>query len=165
MLFFLMLCEETACLLLWDCADGQSACIFWECWLKLFQVHCRNLHFSPLLRYSSEHRLELLLCFAGWVDELGQGHAYIYTMRLWWPSWQMVITFEPLTLETCNWYWQKALVILNNFYSRHFSPICSRNRARDMFTFILCAYFGHFENGRHVRQRSNPRWVNIQICS
>ena len=95
----------------------------------------------------------------------GQEQYYIGNMRLWRPSRKMAVTFEPLTLESCNWHWQKALMILNNFYSRHFSPICSRNRARDIFTFILCAYGGHFENGRHVRQRSNPRWVHIQICS
>ena len=27
----------------------------------------------------------------------------------------MAITFESLALEACNWYWHKALVILNNF--------------------------------------------------
>ena len=74
----------------------------------------------------------------------GQGQFYIGNMRPWRPSWKMAVTFEPLTLEACNWYWQKALVILNNFYARHFSPICSRNKARDIFTFIICAYGGHF---------------------
>ena len=95
----------------------------------------------------------------------GQGQFYIGNLRLRRPCWKMAITIEPLTLEAYNWYWQKALVILNNFYSRRFSHISSRNRARDIFTFILCAYGGHFKNGRHVRQKFNPRWVHIQICS
>ena len=75
----------------------------------------------------------------------GQGQFYICSVRLWRPSWKMAITFEPLTLDACNWCCWKTYILLNNFYSRHFSPICSKNRARDHFTFITCAYGGHFE--------------------
>ena len=127
-----------------------------------------NPRCMQLVLIESPREFEQLLFqafFSYLFKKYGQGQFYIGNMRLWRPSWKMVITFEPLTLEACNWYWQKALVILNKFYSRHFSPICSRNRARYIFTFILRAYGGHFENGRHVRQRSNPRWVHIQICS
>ena len=70
----------------------------------------------------------------------GQGQFYIGNMRLWWPSWKMAITFEPLTLEACNWHWQKAFIILNNFYTRHFSSISSRNRVTDIFTFLHLYY-------------------------
>ena len=36
-------------------------------------------------------------------------------------------------------------MILNNFFSEHFSSVCSRNRARDNFTLVECAYGGHLE--------------------
>ena len=75
----------------------------------------------------------------------GHGHFYICNNPPMAAIFKMAITFEPLMLDACNWYWQKALMILNNFCSRHFSPICSKNSASDHFTFITCASGGHFE--------------------
>ena len=56
----------------------------------------------------------------------------------------MAATLDPTALDARSQSWQKALMILNNFYSRHFSSICSLNRARDRFSFTICAYGGHF---------------------
>ena len=113
-----------------------------------YNVWTINAICMQLALVESSHDFDQLLFLAFFFylyKKYGQGQFYICNMRLWRPSWKMAITFEPLMLYACNWYWLKALMISNNFYSRHFSLICSKNTARDNFTFIICAYGGHFE--------------------
>ena len=103
------------------------AAIFPKNGYNSWTINARCMQFALLESPCDFEQLLFQAFFSYLFKKYGQGQFYIGNMRLWRPSWKMAITFEPLTLEACNWYWQKVLVILNNFYTRHFSLICSRN--------------------------------------
>ena len=61
-----------------------------------------------LVLVENTHDFEQLLFqafFSYLYKKYGQGQFNICNMRLWRPSLKMAITFEPLMLYACNWYW------------------------------------------------------------
>ena len=80
---------------------------------------------------------------------LGQGLLVGLLGLVWWSTIAAILknghNFLTINVRGVKLVLIKSSRDFEQLLFGHFSHICSRNRARDMFTFILCAYGSHLE--------------------